>query len=379
MSDETATEDGSGKKGGRQPRDVGPPVVKDSALTEFLESLFYNDPEPEQFPEYITLSIVAGRYGEQLKSQLWIKQFAPVFASDEAIKKGAGSRKPDKGQIVGIANMLLQKMQENCDALGHSQKYGVHAYSSKRGDLAYAHHLKSITPKGIHAKKDGDDEDDEDEGLNSRDKFLRQLSAQQNEMHVALGGLITGLLDRYNRDKDRDSNEIDKLHRTLSQKNEQLERALSLELDREERREWTRLRRQVTDKGVQALEMYGPTLMASLFGKPKVLEGSVDDTPEVLQKFIDAATDAQKQSTFGDWNDDGCVKPGILTPDQSLILVHVAQGKLSVDQLDKLIPPRGENAITQEQLISLTQVFTMEQLAPLQKTFQKRNSQQPSK
>ncbi len=377
MSDEVTTSSNGGKGGGKEPphRDLSAPVIKDRALFDFLEQLFYTDPEPEQYPERIELNVVSGRYSEQLKAIIWTKEFAPIKASTEAKKQGAGAGKPNKEQLVSLSNHLLQQMQQDCDACGHRRSYGVHAWSLKRGEGPYMRFLKSVDPSGRYPRNGDGENGEEEEALDKRDKFIVQMAAQQNDMHTSLGALIAGLLDRYNRDKERDSGEIDRLHKMLAQKNEQLERALSLELDREERREWVRLRRQMADKGWQVVERYGPSLMASLTGKGKIIAGTVEDVPAVLLAFLKSATEDQLSTTFGDWDQANCIRQGLLTPDQALIFVHVAQGKLPVVELDKIIPPSGPFAITQQQLVAFGQIFSVDQLKPLHDLFMKR---QPS-
>ncbi len=388
MSDETTTTENGGGKGPRGPRerDIATPVVKDEALLAFLEDLFYADPEPEQYPERIELNVVAGRYSEQLKSIVWTQQFAPIKATGEVLKKSAGQAKPSKERLVALSNLLLQRMQQDCDQCGHRRAYGVHAWSTSRGDEPYMRFLKTVDPKGRYSRE-GQEEEDGVGPLSERDRFLVQMSDQQRKMFEFYGEALAGLIDRYNRDKERDSSEIDRLHKQLSSKNEQLERALSLELDREERREWVRLRRQMADKGWAAVETYAPLLLASVVGKAKVIDSppAANDPTivDALRGFLRMTgeggqlTPEQAVAAFGDWDKatGTLITPGILTAEQSVILVHVATGQAPTSEIDRLIPPNGSNPITPQQLAALVKLFPMDQIAPLQQVFMKRNQQ----
>lgn len=377
MSDDLST---SSNGGSRQPppTDLSSPTIRNRQLFDFLEALFYgvDDAEPEQYPERLELNVVAGRYSEQLKAIVWTQQFAPIKAPIESQRRGAGQGKPSKERLVALSNYLMEQMQRDCDAYGHQRSYGVHAWSTSRGDNPYMRVLFSLRPKGIYPR-DPDADDEEGDGKLDNNKVLVQLMDQSRQMHEVQMTAIMGLIDRYNRDKERDSSEIDRLHRTRADMFDKLEKALSLELDREERREWQRLRRQVADKGWQVVETYGPALMAALIGKnkggnandPAALQGTVLDIAEVLLTFLKNSQEKQLVDAFGDWDSQRCIKQGVLTPDQAMILVHVAQRQMPVSELAKLTPPSGECAITPDQYMKLTEIFTPQQLAPLQQVF----------
>jgi len=379
MSEDTDT--GTGK--GAPARDLSTPTIRDKALFEFLELLFYADPEPEHFPERVELNVVTGRSSEQLKSIVWTRQFAPIRAMVGEAANGNGKNghgktvgKPSKEQLVALSNHLLQQMQMDCDAGGHRRTYGVHAWSTAHGDQPIARFLKAMEPKGRYPRGENAEEEEDDGAPTDQRRLTRQVLDHQQKMFEMYAEALAGLVDRYSRDKDRDSSEIDRLHRKIAEKSDQLERALSLELDREERREWVRLRRETAQRGFQALETYGPGLMMSLMGKNKIIPGTVDDTPQVLEAFIKAASEQQLISAFGDWDETGCTKHGVLTPEQAMLFVKVSKGQIAPSEIDKLIPPNGSAAIDQEQYAKLTQIFSAEQLRPLQELIMKRSQQQ---
>lgn len=372
---------GNGKKGkgnGKEPPDHSAtvtPQVRDQELYEFLVALFYDDPEPEQFPERVELNVVSGRYATKIETTIWAKQYAPIRATGEAVKRGAGAAKPSREVLAALSNLLLEKMRRNCDEFGN-RAFAVHAWSTSRDGSPYMAFPKKMTPGGRYARKDGETDDDED--LTREQKFILQLfgiTKQSSEMYF---DAFAGLVDRYSRDKERDSTEIDRLHRKLAEKNDQLERALSFELDREERRDGMRQKREIIDKGMHVVETYGPVLAASLMGKKMMGEGGAPPSDEAaaLREFLctteqgGRATSQQLLEAFGDWENGRQLKPGILSADQAMIIVLVAGGKLAVDELDKLVPG-GPLEITMAQGAQLMRVFG-DQLEPLMKVFASR-------
>lgn len=384
-TEETPTA-GRGKKEGPD-RNLTTPVVKDQALFEFLELLFYADPEPEQYPERIELNIVSGRYSSKVEATVWTKQFAPVKATGEAVKRGAGAGKPSREQLVALSNYLLEQMRRNCNESGSTRMFAVHAWSTLRGDTPYMHVLKKMTPNGNKAQ-DADENEIDGVPLNREQKFALQLQTQSQKMFEMFGELMVGMVDRLNRDKERDSNEIDKLHRKLAEKNDQLERALSMELDREERREQLKMKRQMAEKGWEAVQKFGPMLMGSLIGNKKIIDAkTVPDDLTALREFLKTTDEGGKMTlkqahdAFGDWDPaSGTLRtPGVLSVDQAVLLVQVANEAVPVDGLDKLMPG-GPLEITPEQGMQLMGIFG-EQLMVLQAVFSRRQQaqQQPKK
>lgn len=391
MSDETEAP-ASGKK--KQPADRSQgvtPIVRDQDLFEFLEQMFYGDPEPEQYPEKIELNVVAGRASEQLRAIVWTRQFAPIRATEEAIKRGAGSSKPSREVLVAMSNLILQKMQQDCDGSGSPRSYGVHAWSTAKGDIPYMRFLKRVTPKGRYPREGGGggggaggDEGEDGEPMNREQKFTLQLYGQQQKMAEMYGELVAGMIDRYSRDKDRDSNEIDKLHRQLAEKNDQLERALSLELEREERRETLKMKRQIAEKGWQAVETFAPMLISSFMGRKVIDTTAVDPNAEdisTLREFLKTTDEGgrltmeQAHAAFGKWDTDTntMMQPGILTSDQATILVLASQGRIPFPEIDKLLPG-GPYEVTMDQVMKLAKLFG-EQILPLQGIIAKRQQQ----
>jgi hypothetical protein len=391
--DTTTTEDEKPhKKGKGAPKEAynpaATPVINDEHLYEFLLALFYDDPEPEQFPEHVDLNIVSGKYSSKIEQTIWSKKFAPIRAEEYAVKHGAGAAKPNREQLAALSNLLLAKMRRDCDESGHARAYAVMAWSTSRSDSPYMSFPKKMAPAGRFARKPGEAED-EDEGLTRGEKFVIQLYTQQQKMFELYGEMLAGLSDRYQRTEERDASEIEKLRKERHSLTEQLERALSLEQDREERRAAFRQKREIIDKGMNVLETYGPSLASSLIGggKKDIINGSAEtsDEAEALRNFLrttdegGSLTQKQMIDAFGDWDENTgrLTTPGVLAPEQVLIVVMVSKGQTPPDELDKLMPG-GPLEITQPQLMQLVRVFGA-QIEQLKKIFDMRMQKRQSK
>lgn len=387
MNDDT-TEDESSKNGKKEiKKPLVEPVVTDQDLFLWLEKLFYDEPEVSHFPETIDVRLVSGKHNEKFGPFIWKKSYAPINASDEAVKKGAGTGKPTREQLVRLSNELLHHMQKDCDESTKPQTYGIHAWHFSTDSEPYTRKIRNLRPKGrytagqngqsIRTEAEGDDEDDPLEK-----RFGKKILDHGETMFRLYTEALVGLVDRYHRDKERDSQEIDNLHTRLASKSEQLERALSLELDREERRDWSKIKGEGVKKALElGSHMFYPLL--SKFGGP-----AAEQSAEVmtLKNFFKLAgqggslTDEQAAAAFGHWDEKGTIiKDGLLSPAQCEILVRVSNGQMHPDELDKLMPGGGPLAITMEQVAGMQEIFPMEQLAPILTIFQSRASKLASK
>lgn len=396
--DDTVTTDdekpagGGGKKGKHAKTEpyapAATPVVNDEALYEFLLALFWDEPEPEQFPEHVELNIVSGRYSSKIEQTIWSKKFAPVRAEEYAVKHGAGAAKPTREQLVALSNLLLAKMRRDCDESGHSRAYAVMAWSTSRSDSPYMSFAKKMTPSGRYAQKKGESGEDDDDGISQEKKFVIQLYQQQQKMIEMHYEMTAGFLDRMQRVEERNEIEIDKLRKDRHSMAEQLERALSLEQDREERRAAFRQKRDIIDKGMLAVETYGPMLAQSLMGgKKDIVNGTAvpSDEVEALRNFLRTTqeggqlTQEQLIEAFGDWDEKTgrIVTPGILAPEQVLVIVLVSRAQVPPDELDKLMPG-GPLAVTMPQFGQLMRVFG-EQIEQLKKIFEMRAQKRQQK
>jgi hypothetical protein len=389
---EPAEEGRRGKKGkasnGEPPASLETPTVRDQRIFDWLEAVFYgiDDEEPEQNPERISLDIVSGRASQTVESTVWEQQYAAIKAiPEESTKRSARYGKPNKERLVALSNFILNQMQDNCDECGRKRTYALHAWSFNRAERPYMQLLRTLQPKGRKPVKaellDDEDLDLDGEPLSHDRRFILRLFAETQKMFAMNSEVMVQIVDRFNRNEERLMTENDRLHRTITQKNEQLERSLSLQDERDEKREWRRLRREMAEKTWDAVETYGPLLAGKLLsGKKPAPHPSDAADIEVLRKFLrttdegGSLTPQQLITALGDWNKEGCVKPGILAPVQALILVHVAQGNTAPSDLDKLLPG-GEHAIEARQFMALQGVFSPEQLEPLRDMITRRMTQ----
>src|SRR6185369_9513254 len=344
MSDNTEEESGGKKKGKPTDRDKAliEPVIKDQALFEFLELLFYDDPEPAHYPDRIEVNVVKGRDKGQLTSTVLSLPFAPVKASKEAIAQGAGQGKPSREKLVALSNRILHAMQLDCDASRSRQCYGVHAWCHSRGDDPYMRFLKHCEPKGKYPREG--QEDDEDETYEKR--FVAQVMRHQEQMVSLLGAGYEGHSDRQDRMSERLLRRNEYLESRIDKLLDIVERSLSLEAERKERLEWAKLKTHAARQGLDFALAMAPPLINQLTGKPIL---PTTDTPETiaLKNFLKTEqeggllTEEQVNAAFGRWDDTpehNLVAPGVLTLDQATVLFHVAYGKLPADELNKLMP-----------------------------------------
>jgi hypothetical protein len=190
------------------------------------------------------------------------------------------------------------------------------------------------------------------------------------------GGATSGLLEHYRDALVTSSNEISKLRVENADLREQLERALSLREEREERRLWAALKVKAGERTLDVGLALLPPLVNKMLGA-KVMENT--DSPEALtlrpyfQDVEEGGTLSREQrdAVFGKYSDKPpfeLVAPGVLTKEQSELLCKISLCKESPDALDRLLPPDGDLAISMDQLSAITTScgLSMMQLAPLQ-------------
>ncbi|HKW48700.1 MAG TPA: hypothetical protein VJN70_14725 [Gemmatimonadaceae bacterium] len=353
------------------------PVVKDHSLFEFLELLFYDEPEPANFPERIEVNTVNGRQKEKLTSIVMSLPFAPILTSGDATKRGIPQGKPSREKLVVYSNRILHAMQRDCDESRQRQCYGVHAWHHGRGDDPYMRYLKYCEPKGRYPKEDQNS--DEDEPIEKRHSL--QMMGHHEKLFSLYGGAFEGILDRIDRVLERQDARIERQDARIEKQAEMLERALSLEAERHEKLEWSKLKAKGVEKALEFGIAMAPPLINQLVGKPVL---PTNDTPETITlknffRTVDqggSMTKEQAVQAFGEFDDTThvLVRPGVLSQEQSTVLFDVATGNQPPDALDKLMPGSGPLGITQEQALALQQVFSLEQIAPLMLIFEARRN-----
>lgn len=377
----TDTETPSDKKRrGERDRSQVEPVAKDQAFFEWLEKLFYDEPEPAHFPERLELRIVTGKHREKFGPLIKQLVFAPAKATEETIKAGAGRRKPTKEELVALSNELLFRMQKDCDESRQQVCYGVHVWHYSRGDEPYERYLKFVKPQGRYSKDEGHASDDDEEPKSLQERFGIQILGHQERLFGLYGGGFEGLLDRMDRILERQDLRIEKQDQRIEKLNEMLERALSHEAEREEKRMWAQLKIKGADRALEMATTLAPPLINQLVGKPIIPTNETAETI-ALKNFFKrqenggSLTTEQSNAAFGTYDENpphDLIKPGVLSYEQAKILLDVAECRIPPDELDKLMPG-GALAVTPEQAAALAQIFSIEQLAPIMLIFESRN------
>jgi hypothetical protein len=380
MSEDATTTNNSSKRKTDRDRHQPDLLPKDQAFFEWLEKLFYDEPEVAHFPEKIEVRVMAGakkdRYGQILK----VYAFAPKKATKVEQEAGAGAGKPTREKLVYMSNEMLYLMQRNCDELRRSQVYGVAVWHLTMETEPYQCWIKRCNPQKRYASENGADDDDDE--TSDEQRWSTQLLRHQESMVGLLGSGYEGVVDRLDRIVER----LLKRNESLEDKNgklfDMLERALSLEQERIRAAKWDDLKIGATQKGLDLGLALAPPIINQLTGKQAVAGEATFETI-TLRNFLKTTgeggqlTKEQADAAFGEFGPPpalALIKPGILSEAQGDIIIGVANGKLAPDELDKLLPggPSPTTVMSMEQLAALQQVFPPEQLMPLQMIFQAR-------
>lgn len=344
------------------------PDIKSKDIFDWLEEMFYG---PSEFPEKIEVNVVTGT------------KFDRIGAIIKQILYPPKSPKPSREEMVSLSNQLVFLMQRDTDIQGRSVVYGLHAWHSLRGAFPYDRLLQRFYPSPRNSR-DGIPRpaDDGDEPNHTMAGIQAQMSVQVmnhgERMFALYGGGYEGLLDRQDRALERLFDRIDKLEARNEKMSEQMERALSLEQDRHDRREWNALKIRSAEKALDLGLMLAPPLINQITGKQLVATADSNEAI-ILRNFFKKVgkeggklTEEQAVLAFG--SDEG--HPGVLRVEQTKILYDVAHCRVPVSELDKVMPG-GPLEITTEQAMALaTQCgFSLEQIAPIQMLFNARMRQ----
>lgn len=375
MSDDSETpEEGKKKKGkkvgdsdgGGDSTPPSPPAPKDEEFFSWLGKLFSDD----EFPEKLELRVV-----ELRKSG---KEVFGALVQQKLFRKNA---RIDNESIVALSNELLHLAQRDCNVQSRPILYGVYAVHFARENDYYERFLLRLEPNakyGKHAPELALARDDDEAEPSTADKFSIQVLTHQQQMFQMYATGYEGMFDRADRIIERQDATIEKLSATIQRQNDMMERAMSMQAERDERARWT----DIKIKGVERIIEFGatmaPPLLGQLLGKP--VSG---ETPEsvTLKKLFRVQADGglltqeQIDAVFGVYDEKthAQLRPGVLTETQTKILWRVAQCEIPLDALDELLPG-GACEVADEQFAALMQKcgLTLEQLAPIQIIFQGR-------
>lgn len=335
-------------------------VPKRLDFFEWLEKLFYDEPEVAQFPEKIEVNPVSGKLLERLSKPIMQKLW------------GAKDPKPTRPQLVALSNEILFRCQRDCDIQRKAMVYGVHASHLAREPDYYERWMLRFQPTISRADEGAPREDIEADSI--EEKFAVQILRHQERMVELLGGGFEGQMDRMDRILERVQGRNERLEDRVDKLVDALERALNLEAERKERLEWTKIKVKGAEKALDMGLALAPPLLNRLVGKTVI---PTTETPETiaLKRFFQKKeeggllTPEQSNLVFGIYKEEPpheMVHPGVLSIDQAKLLYDVAYCNVPPDELDKLLPG-GPLAITIEQVEALQSKcgLTLDQLAPI--------------
>jgi hypothetical protein len=253
--------------------------------------------------------------------------------------------------------------------------YGVHLIHFMRSDEPYERWQLKKTP--AVAKSRGEIELDgleDEEGGGTQMRVETQRLGHHERMFSMMGGMLESIIDRQDRIIERQEQAIAQRDHRYESMMEVVERARSLEHERNKDRQNHDLRMRAVEKGMNLLEGLAPNFLAMLSGNKSTANGSIIETPQSMtlklffkhQKDGGQMTDKQLDDAFGMYDDSSemkLIRPGVLSLEQGKILHDVASLRVPANDLEKLLP--GERmGLTQEQLVQLQQIFG-DQLIPV--------------
>lgn len=368
MSDEDKQEAAPGKKGQRvtdREKAQVEPIPKKAEFFEWLEKLFDGS---TQFPEKLDARVVTGSRCEKL---------GPLI---KQIVYGPKEIKPTKEKIVALSNELLFLMQRDCDIQRKQVVYGVFVSHFSRETEYYERWLIRCQPQGVHGG-DGEPREDDEEKPSAEDAFSTHVLRHQERMSGLQIATVEGLLDRMDRILERQDARIEKQDARIERQNEMLEKALSLEADREERRRWGDMKIRGVEKALDMGLGLAPPLLNQLMGKSVLPTNDTSETIALknffkLKENGGLLTKEQTNKAFGVYEENPphqLIVPGVLSTDQAKLLFDVANCTIPPEHLDRLLPG-GDMTVSGDQLVALQMNcgFTPEQLMPLQLIFENR-------
>lgn len=334
----------------RQERDRAEvePIPQRLDFFQWLEGLFYEEPEAASFPQKIDICPVWGKQYENLRRPIMQKSYGP-----------GGEGKPPRSKIVELSNQIIFRCQQDCDIQRKQTVYGVHVMHLARGPDYYERWLLRMNPTLSRSGDGVPRTEADDEPISVQERFSNQILEHGRKEFELYSIALEGIVDRLDRMVTRQDTRIQTQDARIEKLNEMLERALSLEEERSARREWQKLKVHAAQKGLDMGLALAPPLIAQLTGKQPVqtMESAESIT---LKKFLPREeggelTTAQANTIFGIYDSEPpheVRKQGILTFDQGKLIWEVATLKSSADTVDKLLPD-GPLAISADQIARL--------------------------
>ncbi len=355
------------------------PDPRDQSLFDWLEDLFYG---PMECPAKLVVSPVRGRNFNDLGDPILTRVYLPEGGDKEPVAEGPKASdkqklkgKPTKEQLVVLSNQILERMQHDCNEGGRKQRYGVHAWHLMRDSQPYSRFLKMMHPN--RRPRNEEYRDDSDEDFSPHIGYVKQALHHDEQMQTLNHEMACALLDRSNRENEYLHRQLDNMHQKLAEANERLAAALSLEHERKLELQWTQFKQESFAQGRDIVFGLAPTIINQLSGR-KIAE--VQQTPEsmALKQFFKpvdeggSLTEDQMNKAFSYVDaSNNSIHSGVLSIEQSDVLLSVAFKNGSPDLLDKILPG-GSLGVTQDQIDRLREIFPIAQLAPLLAMIQQR-------
>ena len=353
------------------------PKLKDFA--EWLIESFYG---PGDYPEKIEVRIV---YGPRLATTgALIKQilYPPNMVEDSKDDKetnGNGKTekkraKPNREELIGLANEISARCQNDCDGVGRDTDYAVHLIHFARSDDPYERWVLKkhpAVPKSRGEVGNGEEGDDE-YGGHGLARVEGQRLGHHERMFSMVGGMLESLVDRQDRIIVRQEEALRAADERHARSMELVEKARQLEHERQMQRDLHEVKMKAIDKGVELFTGLAPSFMGMITGKKTdgIQESSESFTLKLFfkhEKDGGKMTDEQLDAAFGAFDDSpeqNQIRPGVLSVPQGKLLYDVAQCRVPASELEKLLPDSGELSLTQQQIVQLQQIFG-DQLIPL--------------
>lgn len=325
-------------------------------LFDFIEDKFNGQ---AAFPKFLSLKLGVGKNGSQWRDEtIWEKEFKENIA------------KPERAEMVTLANRFLALAQDHCNSTGKPQGYVVLAFNHTKSAYAYGIHFMAlrvtqVSSQGLeqHGLQGGDDDLVGD--ARHRDLLLtdtREYMRENNE-HVRFmyDNMLksTGALFALQQEIIREQRAAN--HLLESQRAEwwkAVQESLSTQQDREMKAATHKVKVEMLTRGGEFLMQMIPVVAKTLErnkqeGLPANGHGQGPITGSVesiaIQQFAKALTEQQRGALLGTFDPQGVYSRGILTEIQVKILADVSELKMGPEALD-LMMPGAEHAVTPEQI-----------------------------
>lgn len=377
-----------------EPRPTPEPVPKRRDFFEWLDRLFL---DPAGVPDRLEVCIAEGKNGGRVG--LTILQHVFTIDASKKSKEGEGEGEanghsngkkdkskrlpglPSKEELVALSNEISYRCQHEADSLGMQMLYVVLPYCMARGDTPYSRWFVRTSPDNLRTKRGAGGVDDSDEEMDPTSVRAWSIQALQHKerMFNMAAGAIEGAQDRNLAMMDRVLLVNEKLLSALERRDDALEHARRREMEHR----WEDVKIKTVERGMDLVTGLAPPLINQLMGR-KVLPTTESPESLCLKQFLKLEaeggklTEEQAARAFGKFDKEGNqYELGVLTVEQTTILIEVANCKQPADTLDKLIPG-GEHAVSQDQLQAMLQIFPMEQIAGVGTLLETRMKQKKS-